>query len=712
MILKSFSLVDSPQTMCNNILNMSDSLLKPLHSRCPFFFSRKSWILILFLFSQFFTCSGTNCLSPISPFTIIEWDPESGENVLVVPDCAIVRVKTKSPAALHSGIQDLTSRSGDWTSVQNTELKQEMNGPWKAEVPAEHNVFTLDFGNGNWLKRNIFILRSDNAVHFTPFVRKIPYYNKLHAGGIRGLSPWRLRSEDPAKDAGCGKYSYLSQRARYLKSRYNTYGMECRPFYAAMPWDEHSPYMTPTTKALNDDWYIDWLDERTVPESSGYKGPYYGFSNHLVNYTIQRQRENAAARYCFDQFKKEAKASDSQRWREFLDFKDKGIVLLKSGKRIANIKIPQGIFSYAKYRAFNEILGNSRNEWMKIAYQDQYKDPLNHPEVKKRKSDYEDFVLFYQYKQWIAFQQFFNAQDEINELDMVSILDVPFGELEEGVSFWENPGAFLKGKFIGMPGENGAPDQNWGFVQRNFWNGGYEDFLNKFDYTVDVLQASGIRADAIHRIFDWVKQIRPNDYDRFGEMEAPGERLLNDLTALLDHYNVIKIAENPGPSPKIFEEMGFGARGWLIYDLRAYDWVTVPSHDYVQHNYITACGTHDTVKPLTSKGGTDAYIGFLKWQYTQEFNGTPMTNEGDERGERDNDPAGDPRYQWTERNRIPGDPGYNPDEFRRIDETLHTFAETRAQVLNVPFGISPSPSILPFPPVNGLTPKQCLLTAA
>jgi 4-alpha-glucanotransferase len=196
---------------------------------------------------------------------------------------------------------------------------------------------------------------------------------------------------------------------------------------------------------------------------------------------------------------------------------------------------------YAAFRAAMERLGPDWRAWP----QRQREGELTH-------EDYDaETARYFEYAQWRAHSQMFEARDAAASLDMRSYLDLPVGVHQQGYDAWRYRGVFAQGMTVGAPPDLLASNgQNWDFqplIPRALRESGYEymvRYLRHYFASAKMLRID--HAIGLHRLY-WIPEGATGRDGVF--VRQPAEELYAVLCLESMRNEAVVVAEDLGLVP-------------------------------------------------------------------------------------------------------------------------------------------------------------------
>ncbi|MFH1245304.1 MAG: 4-alpha-glucanotransferase, partial [Candidatus Omnitrophota bacterium] len=553
----------------------------------------------------------------------------------------------------------------DSIAPNNGTISQEMSGLLKRALQAGIKVYFISGGEYEDGYEKRIIDRIEETVLCSSPVKSQPAeFWQVIRSGIYVLPVYYQRPENLALDPGIGKYTDIPDTAAYVRKNLGMRVLQYLPFGLSLPW-EHSPYGQASGEWFN----IRFIGWPVVPEALPFL-PRFGYykTNRIARYEEIDAREFKIGAAAYGNLKNNKEFAS--RYKEFLKFaEEKGA----------------GLEIVGRYLAFNHVLGNNEQAWYREGLD--CVDQDSHWAVTKYNKEHPDFqyrelINYFKYAEWVAYTQVKDALAKLLAMGMYYIVDIPFYESKGGIAYWlHHRDGWFEGmdKCPGVPGNNpGEKDQFWGCLARWNWDKirelGFEPFVARYRFWLSEMNANGVRADAVHRMYRTIFD------ERFQSANPPGDDLLWNLNRCIDAYGAFKIGEQLGPP---VEGMGFAHDpGWHLY--------SVPKWGGVKYNSgwdIEALELHDGWRlPCDPKygfidGANHSFLnqGWIKnrikdlytWLLLQQRDGIPMIYAGDEVADTwwlNNPWLADNKIgdNWRTRMPRPGDPDFDPNVANEI----------------------------------------------
>ncbi len=297
-----------------------------------------------------------------------------------------------------------------------------------------------------------------------------------------------------------------------------------------------------------------------------------------IDYAQVRALKEKWLRRCFEQWEQSASKNDAERQRRIGRFREEHAAWLSD---------------YLLFRALKEA--HQRDWWRNWAPGLRDRDPAALEEARRTHARE---IAFYEYVQWIAFDQLRDARDAAKRHGVVLIGDLPFMVAEDSADVWSRQDEFRFDATIGVPPDAFSADgQDWGLpVYR--WDviagRGYQWLKLRGRRTAELYDM--VRVD--HVVGFYRTYARPKDKSEhyFIPAEQPAQiRQGEDVMRALQEGGVELVAEDLGTVPPFVRESltrlgipGFRVMRWEQDEGKYRDPAMWPKRS------LATTGTHDS----------------------------------------------------------------------------------------------------------------------
>lgn len=301
-----------------------------------------------------------------------------------------------------------------------------------------------------------------------------------------------------------------------------------------------------------------------------------------IDYPEIRRLKEKWLRRCFEQWERTA-VDDADRQRRIARFRDEHAAWLPD---------------YLLFRALKEA--HQRDWWRNWAPELRDREPAALEEARRTHARE---IAFYEYIQWIAFDQLRDAREEAKRHGVVLVGDLPFMVAEDSADVWSRQGEFRFDSTIGVPPDAYSADgQDWGLpVYR--WDviarGGYDWLKLRGRRTAELFDM--VRVDHVVGFYRTYARPKDGSENFFIPADEPSQiRQGEEVMRALQEGGVELIAEDLGTVPPFVRESltrlgipGFRVFRWEQDDGRFRDPAAWPERS------LATTGTHDS-EPLST----------------------------------------------------------------------------------------------------------------
>lgn len=309
-------------------------------------------------------------------------------------------------------------------------------------------------------------------------------------------------------------------------------------------------------------------------------------SAQAIDYPAVRAVKQAALRLSFEAFRAAERAGDAVRGASFRAFVDQQAWWLDD---------------YALYRAINvDLSGRAWHEWP---------EPIRHrhPEaLAEARARLSDELLFRQYLQWIASEQWADARDRARERGVALFGDLPFMVSSDSADVWSRQDEFDVGASVGVPpdafsdtGQDwGLPPYRWDVV----WSRDFDWLRCRARRMADLFD--GCRVDHVVGFYRTFVRPAGGGEGRFTPADEASQTALGEkVLEVLGSCGMEIVAEDLGTVPDFVRESlaRLSIPGYKVFRWERY-WNEPGQPFRDPRDYpdvaVATSGTHDT-EPIT-----------------------------------------------------------------------------------------------------------------